>query len=1089
MAVLILSILFVFQLAACGKTPTPDDDNKEQTTYFTIRFNTNGGTSVKSIKIKKGEAITLPDSPTKEGYIFDGWYLDSSCVEALEEGYLVKKSITLYAKWRIAKCEHNSAVDNGYAPTCTQKGLTDGTHCDKCGKILKEQSEIPELGHDIEFHEAKAATCTEIGWDAYNACKREGCEYTTYVEIPALNHDIEHHEAKAVTCTEIGWDAYDTCKREGCDYTTYKEIPPHSFDKNGVCSVCGYSETGLTFTLNDDGESYSVSGIGNFTGTDLVIPKANFNTKPVTRIAQGAFRGNTGLTSVTIPDSVTSIGDYAFYGCSGLTSMTLPFVGVSKKASDGYNQVFGYIFGYTTTSSSSSLIPGATYQYHSNSKYYHYYIPLSIKSVTVTGGNIPDGAFYNCSGLTSITIGNGGKIIGDQAFYNCRSLTSVIIPDSMMIIGNGAFSGCRSLTSITIPDSVTRIDASAFYGCSSLESMTIPFVGASNDSRYFGYIFGTSSYTGGVATKQYNYGSYNTYYIPASLKSVTVTGGNILYGAFYNCSGLTSITIGNGVTSIGRYAFRGCTGLTSITIPDGVTSIGDYAFDGCSSLTSVTIGNSVTSIGDWAFYYCSSLTSITIPDSVTSIGEYAFDGTAWYRNQPDGLVYAGKVVYHHRGTMPSNTSIVIKDGTLGISYSAFSGCTGLTSITIPDSVTSICVDAFRGCTGLTSMTLPFVGASKTASDGYNQVFGYIFGYTTSSSSSSISGATYQYDSNSKYYHYYIPSSIKSVIITGENIPSNAFLNCRDLTSITIPDSVTSIGEYAFGNCSSLTSITIPDGVTSIGNGGFAGCSSLTSITIPDSVTSIGNGAFFGCEGLTSITIPDGVTSIGYQAFENCSGLTTVFYAGTEEQWKAVSIDFNNSSLTNATIVYNSDGAERTYSFVTNCDQSVDSVTAKYLTSLPTLTRDGYHFCGWYDNEAFEGKAGSAPYGNKDKTTLYAKWLTEEEWNALKDGTTFAKAYVAESGQTYDVTITTGRQIVYFAFTPTTSGSFTIQSTGSRDTYGTLYSSNQSSLKTSDDDGDGSNFKITYTMTAGTTYYVAVKFFGSSTTGTFKVSFS
>ena len=343
--------------------------------------------------------------------------------------------------------------------------------------------------------------------------------------------------------------------------------------------------------------------------------------------------------------------------------------------------------------------------------------------------------------------------------------------------------------------------------------------------------------------------------------------------------------------------------------------------------------------------------------------------------------------------------------------------------------------------------------------------------------------------------------------------------------LVIPDSVTSIGHSAFKGCSGLTSIAIPDSVTSIGSDAFYSCSNLTSIyytgdvagwcgisglgylmsnsralyidgnkveghlVIPDSVTSIGSSAFSGCSDLTSITIPDSVTSIGDYAFNGCSGLKTVFYAGTEKQWKVISIGSVNGYLTSASIVYNYDGVERTYSFVTNCDQSVDPIIATYLSSLPTLTRDGYHFCGWYDNEAFEGEAFSAPYCSKDKTMLYAKWLTEEEWLAALDGTSFEFAYIAESGQTYDVTITTGGQIVYFAFTPTTSGSFTIQSIGSGDTYGTLYSSTKSSLTTNDDDGDERNFKITYTMTAGTTYYVAVKFYGSSTTGTFKVSFS
>ncbi|MBQ6682142.1 MAG: leucine-rich repeat domain-containing protein [Prevotella sp.] len=173
--------------------------------------------------------------------------------------------------------------------------------------------------------------------------------------------------------------------------------------------------------------------------------------------------------------------------------------------------------------------------------------------------------------------------------------------------------------------------------------------------------------------------------------------------AFSGCTDLTSVTIPNSVTSISSYAFLNCSGLTSVTIGNSVTSIGNYAFYGCSGLTSVTIPNSVTSIGTWAFYNCSALTSVEIPNSVTSIGRYAFSGTAWYNNQPDGLVYAGKVAYKYKGTMPANTSITIKEGTLGIAGSAFSDCSGLTSVTIPSSVTSIGASAFRDCSGLTSV--------------------------------------------------------------------------------------------------------------------------------------------------------------------------------------------------------------------------------------------------------------------------------------------------------------------------------------------------------------------------------------------------
>ena len=191
--------------------------------------------------------------------------------------------------------------------------------------------------------------------------------------------------------------------------------------------------------------------------------------------------------------------------------------------------------------------------------------------------------------------------------------------------------------------------------------------------------------------------------------SVTSIG----YNAFYNCSGLTSVTIPNSVTTIGYGVFAGCSSLTSVTIPNSVTSIGYGAFSGCSGLTSVTIPNSVTSIGNYAFQSCSGLTSVTIPNSVTSIGDGAFRGCS-------GLTSV--TVDKNNGTYDSrdncnaiidsstNTLIVgcknttIPNSVTSIGNSAFSGCSGLTSVTIPNSVTSIGRYAFYNCSGLTNLT-------------------------------------------------------------------------------------------------------------------------------------------------------------------------------------------------------------------------------------------------------------------------------------------------------------------------------------------------------------------------------------------------
>ena len=308
----------------------------------------------------------------------------------------------------------------------------------------------------------------------------------------------------------------------------------------------------------------------------MVIPDS------VTTIEFFAFDGCTSLTSIIIPDSVTSIGNYVFEGCISLTI----YCEAESKPS-GWN-----------TSWNGSGCPVVwdcnNNEIANDEKIYtvingvRYYIKNRFATVARQPSNIkevviPESITYNG---TSYSVSS----IGDYAFYNCTGLTSITITSSVISIGDYAFYNCKGLTNITVDENNTKYKS----------------------------IDGNLYSKDGKALIQYALGKKDTSFVIPS--SVTSIGDYVFDG----CTGLTSITIGDSVTSIGYYAFRDCTGLTSVTIPDGVTSIVDYAFYNCTGLTSITIPDSVTYIGEWAFKGCKSLTSVTIPDSVTSIGSSAF---------------------------------------------------------------------------------------------------------------------------------------------------------------------------------------------------------------------------------------------------------------------------------------------------------------------------------------------------------------------------------------------------------------------------------------------------------------------------------
>ena len=831
--------------------PSPSTISSSDKSTFTVSFNIK---SISNQTVNKGECARKPTDPTMDGYTFIGWYNGD---ELYDFSKPVESDISLSPEWELINYEITYELNGGIVP----EGVTLPTTYN----YETPEYKLPNLTkEDYDF----------IGWIKDGETTVPASDYTEYP-----NH--------------FGNVKY------------IANFKPHDYLADQLSN--------FNYRIEDD--KIIIESLINKNVEELVIPEGVYG------IDSAAFIENEHIKKVILPESLEYIGLYAFDNCINLIDINIPSKLTTLDSIFGrctslesidisnVDTLIGNVFGYCTSlknikfsnnikSIDGCIVPGCTSLKEITipgtigkiDRFAFENCPIEkatipsiaiesiaysskieninnvLKEVIITDGtSIPNASFYKCTALSKITLPDTITYIGYNAFNSCP-LTHIDLPSSLTTIGDNAFNSCP-LTHIDLPSSLTAIGDNAFKNCE-FDNLIIPNTITKIGSNAFTSI-GNIYYDGSIADW-------------ANIDYDAIDNGSLIYSNPMQYTNNFYLLDENGSIEFNDNKYRL---LEEITPDDNLTEIKPYAFYKCKSLKKISLGDNITTIGDYAFSNCSLLKEIIVPNANT-IESYAFDNNVIEKatikaeytyllagnNIKEVTVSSGEY-FSGLYWLTSLIKVTLPETITTFSRTALTHCTSLETIVVPSKVKELDVLAFYECTGLKNVTLPdgitLLPDSETLA---NNSFASC---PIETLVAPISACKIICE------HYNTQQHLKSVTITsGDEIYDNTFSSCSKLESVTLPNTITTIGKAAFYNCKSLQGIDLPSSLATINENAFA-FSGLSSIILPTNLTTILDDAFYGCINLKKLELPK---SISYSGYSISTSVEEFYYDGTLTDW-------------------------------------------------------------------------------------------------------------------------------------------------------------------------------------------------------------